>query len=186
MWMDGWHHSTLKVLSFCFFSGPLLNFSAKDNLTLNKVPWNSPVYFLSANIIPLKKPLSVTVKQLMQDKATLILQMDVMPATLCCFCCPGDCSYVQGNPGCLGKLGFQCLHASHRLQQLKQVFTSLAWEMVLPPVWATVTKNSFWFDRNSQSFNMAHLFVFLPPLKHTQYTVHFYLNGQGKFWGCLC
>lgn len=82
--------------SLCFFSG----------ISLLKTTWpwamfhgNFPVYFLSENVVPLKKSLSFIVKQLMQDKVTLILQIHVMPPTVCCFCCPRDCPCVQGIPG---------------------------------------------------------------------------------------
>lgn len=82
--------------SLCFFSG----------ISLLKTTWpwamfhgNFPVYFLSENVVLLKKSLSFIVKQLMQDKVTLILQIDVMPPTMCCFCCPRDCPCVQGIPG---------------------------------------------------------------------------------------
>lgn len=107
--------------------------------------------------LPLKKSLSSTEKQLMQDK---VRQMSHQTLHVC-LCCPGGCSCMQQTHGCQGKLGeldFQWLRAPHRLNQL-QVLTSLTCEMLRPPVRAKVTKNGFWFDRNSLSF-----MLFFPPL----------------------
>lgn len=171
----------------CFSLGSLLNSSAKDSLTWAKCHKNFPAYFLSKNVLPLKKSLSSTEKQLVQDK---VRQMPHYKLHVC-LCCPSDCSYMQqihrGHKR-LGKLDFQWLCLPHRLNPL-QVLISLTCEMLGHPVWAKVTENGFWFDRKSKSFTFFFVFFnfyFLPSFKNTWYIPHIYLSGKGNFWGYLC